>query len=324
MSGETAVNDKVLAQKKTEAEANASAATAAETNQKVALLTRKIAATDALTQPGGIDQMVAARIPAQFGQFRADAVAAGKNAASLNPGDPKAVAEAIEKVAAQADEIQKGADPTNISAKAATARAQEAATSGIKTQTAINTAVGTRSAEAQQAPPTLRGIVDPTVRAQVSADQVKASDEFQQKTGDAQRLQLFIDGARSGNQAAAKMVSLGEVREIVNRVNQTELQNAGVGMSAWRQVQDYYNGNVHGKPSDETLADVEKVGKAMLASGKTIYQGKIQNLNNQGARYPLEPASAPPAATHTLNGHPIAIDPKTNTWIYTETGHSAQ
>lgn len=330
MNGETAVNDKVLAQKKEAGEAALSTAGAAEKNQNVALLTRKIAATDAMAQPGGLQQMVNGRIPAQFAQFRADALSAAQTAAKLNPGDPAKVAEAIEKVAAHADEIQKNADPTNIRAAGTKAATEAAATSPITTRTAIATAVGTRAAEAAQAPQALRGIVDPAVRTQVAGEQAKASDEYQQKTGDAQRLQLFIDGARSGNEAAAKMVSLGEVREIVNRVNQTELQNAGVGMSAWRQVKDYYAGNVHGRPSLDTLNDVEKVGKAMLASGKTIYQGKIQNLNNQGARYPLEPAAAPaaagasPAATHTLNGHPIAVDPKTNTWIYTETGHPAE
>lgn len=295
MNAETAVNDKILTQKETAAKTAESGAKAAELNQNVALLTRKIAATDALAQPGGLEQMVASRIPGQFAQFRADALSAAQNAAKLNPGDPAKVAEAIEKVAAHADEIQKNADKTNINAAANKVAAEAAATSHITTRTAINTAVGTRTAEAAQAPPPLRGIVDPVVRGQVAAEQAKASDEYQQKTGDAQRLQLFIDGARSGNEAAAKMVSLGEVREIVNRVNQTELQNAGVGMSAWRRATDYLAGTFHGRPSKETLDDVEKVGKAMLASGKTIYQGKIQNLNNQGAQYSLEPAAAPAA-----------------------------
>jgi hypothetical protein len=295
MNAETAVNDKVLAQKKTAAETAASTATTNETNQKVNLLTRKIAATDAMSQPGGLEQMVNGRIPAQFAQFRADALSAAQNAGKLNPGDPGKVAEAIEKVAAQADEIQKKADPTNIRAAGATAASEAAATSGIKTQTDINTAVGVRKAEAAQAPAPLQHILDPAIRTQISGDQAKASDEYQQKTGDAQRLQLFIDGARSGNEAAAKMVSLGEVREIVNRVNQTELKNAGVGMSIGRQLSDLYNTNANGRPSDATLSDIEKVGKSMLASGKTIYQGKIQNLNNQGAQYSLEPAAGPAA-----------------------------
>lgn len=312
MGAETEVNDKILAQKKTAAETAASAATTAETNQKVALLTRKIAATDAMGQPGGLEQMVNGRIPAQFPQFRADALAAAQNAGKLNPGDPGKVAEAIEKVAAQADEIQKNADPTNIGASATKARADAAAVSPITTQTAVNTAVRTRAAEAAQAPPALRGIVDPTIRAQVSADQQKANEEYQTKVADSTRLQQFVDAARSGNQAAMKLVPIAEVRDILSRVTNTELGSAGTGVTMKRRALDYLSNTFQGRPTEDTLGDIENVGKMVLTSAKTAYQGKVQNFNNQGASFPLEPTGAPPAPK------PIALKDGT-----TLTPHSA-
>lgn len=293
MGAETAVNDKILAQKKVGAETAASAASTSETNQKVALLTRKITATDALAQPGGLEQMVASRIPAQFGQFRNDALSAAQNAAKLNPGDPSKVAEAIEKVAAHADEIQKNADPTNIRAAGTRAATEASARSPIETQTAVNTAVRTRAAEAAQAPPQLRGIVDPTIRSQVSADQQKANEEYQTKVGDSTRLQQFVDAARSGNQAAMKMVPIAEVRDILSRVTNTELGSAGTGVTMKRRALDYLSNTFQGKPTEDTLHDVENVGKLILTGAKAGYQGKVQNFNNQGAAFPLEPAAAP-------------------------------
>lgn len=331
MNAETAVNDKILTQKETAAKTAESGAKAAELNQNVALLTRKIAATDALAQPGGLEQMVASRIPGQFAQFRADALSAAQNAAKLNPGDPAKVAEAIEKVAAHADEIQKNADKTNINAAANKAAAEAAATSHITTRTAINTATGVRTAEAAQAPPQLRGIVDPAIRGQVSADQQKANEEYQTKAGDSARLQQFVDAARSGNQMAMKMVPIAEVRDILSRVTNTELGSTAQGVTLKRRLLDSNSNFWSGHPTEDTLHDIENVGKMIQGSAKTAYQGKVQNFNNQGANFPLEPAAAPPppkvdapAATHTLNGHPIALDPNTHTWIYTETGHPAK
>lgn len=294
MVADTAVNDKVLAQKKEAGEAALSTAGAAEKNQNVALLTRKIAATDAMAQPGGLEQMVAGRIPAQFGQFRADALSAAQTAAKLNPGDPAKVAEAIEKVAAHADEIQKNADPTNIRAAGTKAATEAAATSPITTRTAIATAVGTRAAEAAQAPAALRGIVDPTIRGQVSADYQKANEEYQTKVADSARLQQFVDAARSGNQMAMKMVPIAEVRDIVSRVTNTELGSTAQGVTLKRRLFDEFTNATQGHPTEQTLGDIEQVGKMVQAGAKTGLQGKIQGFNNQGANFPLEPPAGPP------------------------------
>jgi hypothetical protein len=214
------------------------------------------------------------------------------------PGTPtdkqKAVNAAIQKAVDDANQteatVRRETDPRVIKAH---------------TDQAVTTAVATERAKAALAPGAVAGINDPVLQRKAIDDFSKADSEYRGKEGDAARLQAFVDAARSGNQAAATMIPIAEVREIVNRVNSQELKAAG-GVSALRQVQNWLSGKVEGKPSEATLNDVEQLGGLMLDAAKTTYRGKTTSLNTTlGSKFPTEP---------TASARTAAATPKTSSY----------
>ena len=295
------------------AQAEEASAKGAEARQNAALVQRKLQAVQDLT-PGNIGDAVDLRIdpnkfPDQNKAAKAAAILASKTAV-----DPKEVTGAIEKVAQSVDEIQRKANPTEIAAGAAQAKANAQATEGVD----IDKAVQTEIRKAKLAPGAVSEIQSPTLQMKVIGDYTKASDEYQGKVGDAARLKAFVDAARSGNQAAAALIPITEVREIVNRVTNQELQAVG-GASLARRVENTLSTLGTGKPSEDTLRDVEQLSGLVQNAAKTTFHGKVNTLNTLGAKFPTEPVSAEvtpsvdgtPKVTHRYNQKTGKIEPVT-------------
>src|SRR5579863_2441866 len=81
----------------------------------------------------------------------------------------------------------------------------------------------------------LQNVMDPGERARISGDYMKANDAYAEKAADAKKLLDFVAAARTGNQSAAGLLPVAEVRSLVQRVNTQELNAAGGG-SAMRRL----------------------------------------------------------------------------------------
>lgn len=196
---------------------------------------------------------------------------------------------AVEDIAKNTDEIRK--QKAEIPGKVAESAAVEKATSPLK----VNQAVQTEIQKAKLAPGAVSGILNPTLQNKVIGDWTKAGEEYQGKVGDAQRLHDYIDAVRSGNQNAAALLPIAEVRALVNRVNSQELNAAGGGVSWARNLQNWLDKGVEGKPSDATLNEMSEVADKTLDAAKRVWTGKVTNLNTLGAKFPTEPPELPPS-----------------------------
>lgn len=205
-------------------------------------------------------------------------------------GGPKAAQAVVEKAAEHAGGIT--ANTAKIPGDIQKSIATETALSPIK----VNQAVQTEIQKAKLAPGAVSGILNPTLQNKVIGDWTKASDEYQAKVGDAQRLHAFVEAARSGNQNAVALLPLSEVREIVNRVNSQELNAAGGGVSWARNIQNWVDKGATGKPSTETLDEMDRVADMTLGAAKRVWSGKVNNLNTLGAKFPTEPPDLPAAS----------------------------
>jgi hypothetical protein len=203
------------------------------------------------------------------------AVSAGGVAGQENA--QKAVAQGLSTI----NDIAKETDPTLRQSKIDAAVKQAQALAPIE----VGKAVQTEIQKAKLAPGALSGIIDPSIRNNVEREWAKADDALQQKTGDAQRLQDFVDAARSGNQAAAGNIPLAELRELVNRVNTTELKAQG-GQSVARRVDNWISTGATGKPTEAQLKDVEQLSKMVLNGAVTTRNGTVSRLNQMGAKIP--------------------------------------
>jgi hypothetical protein len=185
----------------------------------------------------------------------------------------------------------------------------------------VNQAVQTEIQKAALAPGALSGIIDPAARSQAQTAYTGALKDYAGKAGDAARLQAFVDAARSGNQSAAGMLPIAEVREIVNRVNTQELNAAGGG-SLLRRVDNALSKATTGVPSAETLNEMEQLGHIAQQSAKTAYGTVAMGVNALGGKLPLEPPTLPGTAnpapstshgpvTHRYNPATGKIEPVT-------------
>lgn len=180
----------------------------------------------------------------------------------------------------------------------------------IETQRAVTTAVATEKAKAALAPGYLAGIQDPALQHQIAQQYGAANVEYQGKVADAQRLQNLVQAAEGGNQAAAAMLKTAEVRELVNRVNTTELSAAGGGSVA-RRIENYFSTGFTGVPIKDTLNDFKQFSNLVLDAAKRGYGGKVAGFNALGAKIPTEPPSMPATAAPTGGSGKIrARDPQ--------------
>ncbi len=251
---------------------------------------------NALTNPeqagGGLEDIVdPAKYPERYAAYKAQlgkAVTLEQRAAVLH--------QAQEEMGG----IAKETNPTIMAAKAKQAGMNASATIGPEVQKAVQTEIQ----KAKLAPGAVSGIMNPTLQLKVIGDFTKADDEYQSKVGDAQRLLNFVQAARSGNQTAASMIPVAEVRAIVNRLNTQELNAAGGGSIA-RRLSNLADKALEGKPSEATLKDAEDFARLSLDAAKKTKNGKLSTLNTLGANFPLEQgASTTPmtgAATHRYN-----------------------
>lgn len=123
----------------------------------------------------------------------------------------------------------------------------------------------------------LQNVMDPGERARISGEYLKASDAYAEKAADAQRLKDFVAAARSGNQSAAGLMTITELRSVVNRVNKKELEQAG-GASLLRSITNKLDKAGEGIPSEDTLKELEKVADLNDKTAQGSFAQKVRGI----------------------------------------------
>ena len=212
--------------------------------------------------------------------------------------------------------IDAGVETANAPGKAAAVTNAE--TPGLVSRAAqmapieVNKSVQTEIQKSKLAPGYVAQIQNPAMQSKAIGDWTAANTAYQGKAGDAQRLLNYVQAARSGNQTAGSMITIAEVRSIVNRLNSQELQAAGGGSLA-RRVANWASTATEGKPSEGALRDAEQFAQLGLGAAKTEYGGKIAGLNALGATFPNEPPTAAGGGQPTSGysvGQPVTIKGK--------------
>jgi hypothetical protein len=232
-------------------------------------------------------------LPASLDSGANSSYKAAYSAAMSQPPDENGRRPAADSImaaaAAHAATIQLAGNPKIIAGHAAQAGADAWATVSADVQKQVQAEIQ----KARMAPGALSSIIDPATRNQALTQWNQADKEYQIKAGDAARLLSMVQAARNDNQNAASLLNIAEVREIVSRVNTQELQAAGGGVSALRNIQNWLSAKTQGKPSAATLNDVDQVGKLMLGAARVTRNGIINHLNTGlGAKIPLETGAA--------------------------------
>jgi hypothetical protein len=308
------VNDAVLAQKKETASVNQSQAEASEKNAQAALQTAQLPGAQATSTREQLTTqlMQKALQAAQSGQHPIDAAldpaldhTANSSAhaaydAAIASGDMKKAADIVHDAAQTATQISLANNPQLIGGAARKA----AAVANAEVPAHVAQATAEEKAKAALAPGALGGIADPAIQHQVASAQIAAQNEYEGKVGDANRLNAFVDAAKSGNQAASAMIPLAEVREIVNRVNKQEVSAASGGVSALRSVENWLSSKTEGKPTDAQLNDIQTLGNLVKRSAQVTRDGKITNLNtNYGSKFPIDAPQAQPVRARDPRGN---------------------
>lgn len=241
-----------------------------------------------------LDLMNQAKAGAPGGQHPIDQIFAGRtndpayqnfrnawDTASVKPDakDPFAhkaqvAQDAIKYIAEKEQKAYEATDPNIRRGKAATAAAEAAVTEPIRAHALADAQV---YANKLQGGP-LSAIINPQERNEVSQAQIKANADYQEQAATASRLKQFVDAARSGNQAAAGLLPVATVRELVNRVNTQELQAVGGG-SIFRRIENGLEKAGEGRPSDATLNDIAQIANMAVGSAAQKYTGVVRNLN---------------------------------------------
>ncbi len=123
----------------------------------------------------------------------------------------------------------------------------------------------------------LQNVMDPGERARVSNDYLKANDMYAEKASDAQRLKDFVAAARTGNQSAAGLMTISELRSVVNRVNTKELEQAG-GASLVRSLTNKLDKAGSGIPSEDTLKELEQVADLNNKTAAGAFAQKVRGI----------------------------------------------
>ncbi len=143
----------------------------------------------------------------------------------------------------------------------------------------------------------LADILDPAERSKVGTEYLRANDAYAEKKADADRLKQFVAAARSGNQSAAGLMTISELRSVVNRVNTTELQQAGGG-AVIRRIENGLDKAGEGVPSEDTLKELEAVADlndktAQGAFGQKVRGIKVLSPKAKLSETPIGAAAAP-------------------------------
>lgn len=173
-----------------------------------------------------------------------------------------------------------------------------------KVDDAVSVQTAVERAKAAMAPGVLGAIADPAVRSEVMRQADKAENDYATKAGDADRLLAGVQAARSGNQAAASMLTMQEVRSIVSRVTQQEVAQAG-GASVARRVDNAFSKGWDGVPSEATLKDLEdfaNVSKKAAANTRTNALGTLDK--NYGSKFGAVGASSTTNPDSNTTIHP--------------------
>ena len=123
----------------------------------------------------------------------------------------------------------------------------------------------------------LANVIDPAERARISGEYLKANDAYAEKAADAQRLKEFVAAARTGNQSAAGLMTISELRSVVNRVNTKELEQAG-GASLVRSITNRLDKAGTGIPSEDTLKELEQVANLNEHTASSGFAQKVRGI----------------------------------------------
>jgi len=131
---------------------------------------------------------------------------------------------------------------------------------------------------AKSSPDAFAGIFDPKQRAAAQMEYEKDSKDYAAKLSDAQRIQDFVKAAQSGNQNAPGLIPITELRQMVNRVNATELQMVGSGAgSLYQRVQGQLGSWEEGQPiSPQLLKDTSQMAGVMAQAARRTYEYNVQ------------------------------------------------
>lgn len=179
--------------------------------------------------------------------------------------------------------------------KVATAKSIASATEPIRAQSNADAQVYLM----KQVGGPLQNVMDPAERARVSNDYLKANDAYAEKSADAQRLKQFVAAARTGNQSAAGLMTISELRSVVNRVNTKELEQAG-GASIIRSITNKLDKSGTGIPSEDTLKELEQVADLNEKTAATGFAQKVRGIKTLSPKAnlsetPIGAATAPSA-----------------------------
>lgn len=305
--GAKALTDTAIEQQKAKAEADQAALLPAKTQAETANLKAETAGkqaqsdissfeANALKQmqsdPNALASHVASVVdPSKYPQLYKETLSSAQ--AQLGLGNLAGA----KKVLEDAGNTVTGRSPETISAKAAQAGADAAATAGID----VKKAVDIQSALAKNSPDAFAAISNPAVRQQATTQYIKDSNDYIDKLGTANQLQTTINQALAGNKAAPTVATLQELRTIVNRVNRTELDQATQAGSSYDRVKGWLDGKVEGQPIPANiLGDMKTLSQASQQTAKQTYHMKVDMLNQTtGAKATYyEPAASMESQTH--------------------------
>lgn len=251
-----------------------------------------------LKNPGQGEASIDGALPPALDTAQNAAFHAEYKAAMGAADDPLGKAAAVVgKAAAYAAQINQANNPKYRAGKAAEAAATARATAPIEIQKAVDTQI----AIAKNSPDALAGVADPRARSSAIAGYEKDSKEYADKVTAAEQLRQFVDAAQSGNKAAPGLIPLAEVRQLVNRVNRTELEAAGPGAgSALDKVEGWISGKTEGQPiPPDVLKGIREIGDMQAKSARRNYENKVK-ITNAATGAKLQPVDLSPSAASQM------------------------
>jgi hypothetical protein len=269
IGGALAAHEKALADKKTIAETQKNAADAQLTQQKADLQKQFVDQFKSNPQAGPqiINKIIDPKLdPATNQSYN------GALQAAMGLGDMDAAAKLIEAASSHAASLNAKLNPRVADMEVNTAARKAQAEIGPH----VSEAVQKQLAIAKTSSDALAGIADPTIRRQAEQGFEKVSMDAMDKYSDAQKLQDFVKAAQSGNKAAGGLIPLVELRQIVNRVNNREMQAAGVPGDLADKAIAVVDGWTKGVPqSPEGLKAIADLSVVSQQAALRRYRGQV-------------------------------------------------
>lgn len=221
--------------------------------------------------------------------------------AAMRNGDTEAAQKVVEAAATHAANLSQQLNPKLRTAKISDDVTKENALIPGKVAAGIQIEKG----KAALAGP-MGAIVDPQQRSHVENILDSAQKDYGSKVSEADRLKELVQQARNGNQTAAGLLTVDAVRTIVNRVNGQELSAAGGG-SIGRRIENAASKGWQGRPSEDTLKDLEQFADVSRDVAKKSYKSTVGSVNSRylppDKQLPDEPFEA---------GRPLSTSAGTN------------